>query len=151
MDFLSKIVVAAALTACCILVPAPASAIGTMNIHRIGVGPHAYNDIEIKVFSGSLFLTSDDGAGTLVVTRAACSYQGKIMVCFPKSAALVQHGESNALDLKSGTIYFNDTDDAQTMMFSSQKVPADSVMLAITLRDGTFIDARGRIDEVIRE
>jgi len=122
-----------------------------MNIHRASGAPNSYSDVEIKVFSGSLYLTSDDGDGTIVVTRAACSYQGKIMICFPRSAALVQDGESRALNLKRGTIYFNETDDAQPMMFSSQKLPAHSVMLAMSLGDGTFIDVKGRIDEVVRE
>lgn len=136
---------------CCAFIPSAVGATGTINIHQKDGSTDTYRDVEIRIFSGSLFLTSDDGDGTIVITRAACSFQGKIMVCLPTAAALVQEGQSNALNLKSGTVYFNDTGDAQQMSRSSAKLPAHSVMLALTLRNGTFIDLRGKIDEVVRQ
>jgi len=147
----SRLVAALLAGACCAFVPASASATGTLNIHRATGASSSYNDVEIKVFSGSLFLTSDDGNGTIVITRAACSYQGKILVCFPLTATLVQDGESSALNLKSGTIYFNDTNDTQQLSRSTRKLPANSIMAALSLRDGTLINAQGRMDEVIRQ
>ncbi|MBV9333011.1 MAG: hypothetical protein JO146_03310 [Candidatus Eremiobacteraeota bacterium] len=135
--------------ACCAFIPATARAIGTLNIHQ-GTGKlNTYKDVEIKVFSGSLFLTSDDGNGTIVITRAACSFQGEILVCFPTAAALVQDGESSALNLKSGTLYFNSTNAAQPLSRSSAKLPPNSVMATLALNDGTSINVTGRIDEVI--
>lgn len=137
--------------AACVLTPAVANATGTINIqHRDGT-INTYDDVTIKVFSGSLFLTSDDGDGTIVVTRAACGYQGKIIVCLPTSAALVQNGKSDALNLKSGTIYLNYADEAQPLSRSSAKLPAHSIMLALTTRNGTFVTVRGRIDQVIKQ
>lgn len=136
---------------CCALAPSAAGASGTMTIHHTGGSTNNYSDVEIKIFSGSLFLTSDDGDGTIVVTKAACSYQGKVIVCFPVTAALVQDGESNALNLKNGTIYLNYTNDAQPLSRSSAKLPANSVMLALTTKNGTFITVHGRIDQVIKQ
>lgn len=134
------------------LAPAAAYATGTISIHHtIANTTNTYNDVEIKVFSGSLFLTSDDGNGTIVVTKAACSYQGKVIVCLPVAAALVQEGESNALNLKSGTIYLNYTSTAQPLSHSSAKLPANSIMVALTTMNGTFITAHGRIDQVIKQ
>lgn len=130
-------------------IPATANAIGTINIARQTGAKNTYHDVEIRVFSGALFLTSDDGDGTIVITQAACSYQGKVIVCLPISAALVQEGESDALNLKNGTVYLNYTDAAQPLARSSGKLPARSIMLALTLQDGTFIDVRGKIDEVV--
>jgi hypothetical protein len=147
----SKIAAVALAAACCVFIPGRAGAIGTIGILRANGDKNTYNDVEIKIFSGSLFLTSDDGDGTIVVTQAACSYQGQIMVCLPTAAALVQDGESSALNLKTGTIYFNTTGDAQQLSRSSSKLPANSILVALTLSDGTFINARGRIDEVIRQ
>lgn len=145
----SRIAAALVAAACCAFVPAKASAIGTINIHQNSGSSSTYKDVEIRVFSGSLFLTSDDGNGTIVITRAACSYQGQILVCFPTAAALVQDGQSNALNLKSGTLYFNSTKDAQPLSRSSAKLPANSIMATLTLRDGTFINVSGHIDEVV--
>jgi len=151
MTVSSRIAAALVAAACCAFVPATASATGTINIHRTTGSANTYKDVEIKVFSGSLFLTSDDGDGTIVITRAACSYQGQILVCFPTAAALVQDGESSALNLKSGTLYFNSTKDAQPLSRSSAKLPANSIMATLTLKDGTSINATGRIDEVIAQ
>ncbi len=128
-----------------------ADATGTINIHHKDGTVNTYRDVEIKVFSGSLFLTSDDGNGTIVVTRAACSYRDKIIVCLPTTAALVQEGKSNALDLKSGTIYLNYTNAEQPMSNSSAKLPANSILLALATKNGTFINVRGRIDQLIKQ
>jgi hypothetical protein len=135
----------------CALMPAPAGAIGTISIQHRDGDVNTYGDVEIKVFSGSLFLTSDDGDGTIVITKAACSYRGQIIVCLPVTAALVQEGESTALNLKTGTIYLNYTDNAQPLSFSSAKIPADSVLVSLNLRNGTYINVRGKIDELIRQ
>ncbi|MGB6601113.1 MAG: hypothetical protein WBE77_08525 [Candidatus Cybelea sp.] len=128
-----------------------ANAMGTINIHHKDGTVNTYRDVEIKVFSGSLFLTSDDGNGTIVVTRAACSYRDKIIVCLPTTAALVQEGKSNALDLRSGTIYLNYTNAEQPMSNSSAKLPANSILLALATKNGTFINVRGRIDQLIKQ
>ena len=131
--------------------PGTAGATGTMSIHHQSGTTNTYSDVDIRVFSGALFLTSEDGDGTIVVTRAACSYQGKIIVCLPTAAVLVQGGQSNALNLKTGTIYLNYTDAAQQLSNSSAKLPPNSVMLAISTRNGTVINLHGRLDEVIKQ
>ncbi len=150
MGFSSKLL-AAGLTVCCALIPSVSSATGTINIQHKDGTVNTYGDVEIKVFSGALFLTSDDGDGTIVVTRAACSYRDQIIVCLPTTAALVQEGKSSALDLKSGTIYLNYTNTEQTMSNSSAKLPANSILLALSTRNGTFINVRGRIDQLIKQ
>ena len=149
MPVLSRIIAALVAGACCAFIPVTASATGTINIHRNTGKINTYKDVEIKIFSGSLFLTSDDGNGTIVITRAACSYQGKVLVCYPTAAALVQDGQSDALNLKGGTLYFNDTGDAQPLSRSSARVPPNSVIATLSLNDGTFINVAGRIDEVV--
>ncbi len=144
-------IAAAVIAAVCGLLPVASRAAGTISIqHRNGT-INRYADVEIKVLSGSLFLTTDDGDGTIVITRAACSYQGKIVVCLPTLAALVQDGETSPLDLKTGTLYLNYSADAQPLSRSSQKLPPNSAMLALTLRNGTFITLHGRIDQVIKQ
>ncbi len=105
--------------------PVVAGATGTITIHHKTGTSNTYRDVEIKLFSGSLFLTTDDGNGTLVITRAACSYQGEIIVCLPTNAALVQDGESNALSLKSGTVYLNYTGADQQLSKSTTKIATE--------------------------
>ncbi len=130
---------------------AAAEAAGTITIHHSDGTRDSYSDVDVRVFSGSLFLTSEDGDGTIVVDRAACSYQGKIIVCLPTSATLVQNGSSRALNLKSGTIYLNYDDASQPLSRSSAKLPPHSILLALSTRNGTVISVRGRIDQVIKQ
>jgi hypothetical protein len=147
----SSRIAATGFAACCIFFPTLADATGTIVIaHKDGT-VNTYGDVEIKVFSGSLFLTSHDGDGTIVVTRAACSYRENIIVCLPTAAALVQEGESNALNLKTGTIYLNYTNSEQPLSHSSAKLPAGSVLLTLSTNNGTFINVRGRIDQLVKQ
>lgn len=131
--------------------PVGAFASGTMSIHHASGDTNTYRDVDIRVFSGSLFLTSEDGDGTIVVTRAACSYRGKIIVCLPTSAVLVQNGASNALNLKTGTIYLNYTGTSQPLGFTSARLPANSVTIAFSTRNGTVVNLQGRIDQLVKQ
>ncbi len=139
----------AAAVACC-LAPLAAQATGTLSVHRQNGGINTYRTVEIKVLSGALFVTSQDGAGTIVVSNAACSYQAKIIVCLPTAVALVQGGSSHALDLKSGTVYLNYTDSDQPMSRTTTKLPAHNVMLAFSTSKGTSVTLSGVIDQVIK-
>ncbi|HEX3456877.1 MAG TPA: hypothetical protein VHR97_02890 [Candidatus Baltobacteraceae bacterium] len=147
----TKAAAMAAAVACCLAAVQPARASGTLNIHHQNGSINTYRDVEIKVLSGALFVTSDDGDGTLVVSNAACSYQGKIIVCLPTAVAVVQGGSSHALDLKSGTIYVNYTDSDQAMSRSTTKLPARNIMLAFSTKRGTSVTLTGRIDQVIKQ
>lgn len=135
---------------CLALSTVSAGATGTMTIVQADGDRNVYDDVEIKVIHGALYMTSADGKGTLIIQRAACSYQGKLMVCFATNAALVQSGETSALDFKRGTVYANTTDDFQPMVMSSTKVPPHSIMLSFTTKRGTYISLSGRIDKVVK-
>jgi hypothetical protein len=128
-----------------------AHATGTMLIQRSDGDKDTYNDVEIDVFQGAMFLTSDDGDGTLVINRAACSYQAKVMVCLPTSIVLVQDGESSALNVRNGTIYINDTGDAQQLTHSTTKLKPHSAMVSFTTVSGTYVNVLGTLDQVIRK
>jgi hypothetical protein len=129
---------------------AAANATGTITIRQHDGDVNTYDDVAIKVIHGALFLTTADGKGTLVIHRAACSYQGKLLVCFATSATLIQAGQTSPLDLKTGTVYLNDTDDAQPLVLSSTKVPAHSILLSLTTDRGTYVTLNGRIDRVVK-
>ena len=131
-------------------VPTAAGATGTMTIRQNNGSTNTYDDVEIKVIHSALYLTSPDGKGTLVINRAACSYQGSLMVCLPTSATLVQSGETSPLDFKSGTVYVNSTDDFQSMPLSTTKVAPHSIVLSLSTKRGTYVSLIGRIDKVVK-
>lgn len=129
---------------------AGAYATGTVLIRQNDGDTNTYSDAEIKIIHSALYVTSEDGRGTLIINRAACTYQGQLMVCLPTNATLVQAGETSPLDFKSGTVYLNDTDDFQPMPRTTTKVPPHSIVLSFSTKRGTYVSVRGRIDKVVK-
>lgn len=127
-----------------------AGARGTATIVQADGHTDVYRDVNISVIRGVLYVTTADGTGTMVINRAACSYQGQLMVCFATHAALIQSGETSPLDFKSGTLYANDTDDYLPLALSTTKVPPHSILLSFTTKRGTSISVSGRFDKVVK-
>jgi hypothetical protein len=128
----------------------PAGATGTIIIRQSDGDTNTYDDVKILISHGTLYLTSADGKGTLVVHRAACSHQGQLLVCLPTSATLVQSGAAKPLDFRNGTVYVNSTDSPQPLVLSTQKVPANGILLSLETKIGTYISLRGQIDKVVK-
>ena len=103
---------------------AGARAQGTLTIQHINQSPDTYERVAVKVIHNTLNITSEDGKGTLIITQAACAYQGEIKVCLPTAVTLVQSGGAHALDLKRGTLYANMTDSMQWLPHSTTAAPA---------------------------
>jgi len=132
------------------LAPSVARASGTVTIQQAGGHTDVYNDVVIKVIHGALFMTSADGKGTLIIQRAACAYQGQLLVCFATGATLVQAGKTSPLDFQKGTLYVNSTDDPQQMLLTTTKVPPHSIVFSFTTSRGTYVNLSGRIDKVVQ-
>jgi hypothetical protein len=130
------------------LATAAAQATGTILIQQSSGESNTYDNVAIKILHGSLYLTTADGRGTLVITRAACSHQDQLMVCFATNATLVQSGQTSPLDFDRGTIYINNTDSQQPLVLSTAKVPAHGILVSLTTKRGTYIGLSGRIDKV---
>jgi hypothetical protein len=127
-----------------------ASALGTMNIQRVNGTADTYQNVRVKVLHGAMYVTSADGSGTIVINDAGCYYQGKIIICLPTSVVLVQGGSARALDLATGTIYLNYTDDDQPLLLTSRKLPAHGVLMSFRTTSNTYVGLSGSLDQVIR-
>ncbi|HVA32625.1 MAG TPA: hypothetical protein VNG31_00665 [Candidatus Baltobacteraceae bacterium] len=133
-----------------VLANGPARASGTVSIQQSDGSVNSYSDVGIKVIRGALYLTTADGKGTLVINRAACAYQREIFVCLPTSVTLVQAGSAKPLDLATGTVYANRTDQPQPLALSSKRLPPHSILLSISTDRGTYISLSGTIDKVTK-
>lgn len=140
--------VAAASIALCAALAAPAIAKGVVTIQQSDGTTNVYDDVAIKIIHNALFLTSADGKGTLVVNRAACSYQGALLVCLPTGMTLIQSGQTNPIKVTSGTIYVNLTSEPQQLSLSSTKVRPHSILVSFTTKRGTYVALSGQIDQV---
>jgi hypothetical protein len=129
---------------------APARAAGVVTITHSDGSVDTYRDVAIKIIHNALYVTSADGQGTMVINRAACSYQGETLVCFPTGVTLVQSGSTSAVDLARGTIYANMTDAPQPLSLSSIQLAPHSILLSISTKKGTYINLSGAIDAVTK-
>jgi hypothetical protein len=139
-----------ALLACLASSTVAAGATGTATIVQADGHTNVYYNVRIAVIRGVLYMTSADAKGTMVINRAACSYQGQLMVCLVTHATLIQQGETSPLDFRRGTIYANDTDDYLPLTMSTTKVSPHSIMLSFTTERGTSVSLTGRLDKVVK-
>jgi hypothetical protein len=129
---------------------APAGASGTILIVHNDGNADKYDGVQIKIIHDALYVTSADGKGTIVINRAACSFQGELLVCLTQTGALVQSGTTKSLDLRHGTLYVNSTDDPQQLALSTSKVPPHGILLSFNTDRGTYVTLTGRIDKVVK-
>lgn len=148
--FGSAVAATLALAAATGLTVAPAQAMGTVTIQQADGARNTYHDAVIKIIHNALYVTSADGRGTLVINRAACAYQGDVLVCFVTSATLVQSGKTTPLDFRNGTVYVNMTDQPQALARSTMKVPAKGIVSSFTTKRGTYVNMVGSIDKVVK-
>ena len=142
--FLASCSVAVALA----LGAAAADAKGTVRVQLANGSTQTYSDVTIKIAQQTLHVTTADGAGTLVIDKAACSYAGELQRCLPYSMTLDQGGGSHPLDFQSGTVYLNLTDSNQTLPLSSLQLPPRGILLGLKTKIGTYISLSGVVDVV---
>ena len=128
--------------------PLVARAEGTARIQQTNGTVNVYSGVKIQIVHNTLAMTTADGSGTLMIYRAACAYQGDVLVCLPTGATLVQGGSVNPIKIVQGTVYANLTDEMQQLSLSTMRIPAHSIMMAITTGKGTYVTLSGTIDKV---
>lgn len=130
-----------------VLLGLPAAAEGTARIQQADGTVNVYQHVKIQLVQKSLTMTTADGKGTMIIYRAACSFQGDVMSCLPTGITLVQSGAVNPIKLLSGTVYVNLTGDPHRLALSTTTLPPHSVMMALKTRKGTYVSLSGTIDK----
>ncbi|MEO6835250.1 MAG: hypothetical protein ABI231_05015 [Candidatus Tumulicola sp.] len=130
-----------------VLTTTAARAEGTARIQQADGAVTVYHSVTIQIVQKTLTVTSADGKGTMLIYRAACAYQGDILVCLPTGVSLVQSGSVSPIKLASGTVYANLTDDSHNLDRSSTRLPAHSILMSLKTRHGTYVNVNGTIDK----
>jgi len=125
-----------------------ANAEGTARVQQRDGAVETYPNVRIRIKDQSMFITSRDGRGTLVISRAACSAIGKLMRCLPYSVVLDQDGGTRPIAMQIGTVWFNPSDEKQTLPLSSAQLPPGGVLLSIRTKAGTYISLNGTADNL---
>jgi hypothetical protein len=125
----------------------PAWATGTVQVQQNDGSSQFYKNATIVVSNKTLRITTADKKGTLIIDRAACQLQGKVLRCLPYSMTLDQGGGATPLDFKIGTVYLNTTNEKQPLPPTSEQLPPNGIMLSLTTRIGTIVNVTGTIDK----
>lgn len=128
---------------------APASAKGTVRVSQSDGTAQTYNNVTIRVVNQLLKIATSDGRGTLVISRAACSYVGELLHCLPYSITLYQNGRYLPLQFDTGSVYFNRTSRVQRIPNSSGTIAPNGMVLFARTRIGTRLSVTGKMDEVV--
>jgi len=126
----------------------PALATGTMRVQQHDGSVQTYTDVRIRILDDEMTITSNDGKGTVVIGKAACTKTGELIRCLPYDATLEQNGNAAHIVLKTGTVWLNPSSTSQTLAHSSQQLAPHGVLLAVTTKAGTYVSLTGIIDEI---
>jgi hypothetical protein len=130
--------------------PTVANAKVTIRVQQSDGSVQTYDSVTAKLVHQALYLTTADGKGTLIITKAACSYLGEIQRCLPYAATLVQNGVVSPLDFQSGTAYYNPTEQTQDLPLSSVRIPHRGLVMAFQTKRGTYVSVTGTLDKVTK-
>jgi hypothetical protein len=130
--------------------PIAASAQGTITITHVKGDVESYPNAKVQIVHSTVNVTAADGKGTLVIYRAACRYQGEVMVCLPTAVSVVESSGVHALNLLSGTVFLNLTGTTQQLSLSTTKLPPNGVLMTLQTKRGTYINVVGQIDKVTK-
>jgi len=124
-----------------------ADAKGTVSIQESGGPNRTYEDVTLVVMNKALYLTTADKKGTLIISDAACTLVEKLLRCLPYAASLKQNGKTKPIKISSGSIYFNTTDEVQTLKYPSMELPAKGVRGVVRTNIGSYVSISGRLDD----
>ena|SRR5579863_3551272 len=128
--------------------PGVARATGTAIIQQRDGSIKTYGDVSVRLARQELALTTSDGAGTLVIAKAACSNEGALLKCLPYDATLFQYGKKTRISLNNGTIWLNPSATKQQLPHSSSALPPHGVMISTHTKAGTYVSFIGKVDQV---
>jgi hypothetical protein len=123
-----------------------AKATGTTRIQHSESNITDYRNTRFTIDNRALSLTSPDGRAELRITLVGCVKAGELHRCRPGGAEYRKNGAVRAVNIASGTLYFNPTGQEQPLSLSSTQVPPHGVILTIHTARGTYLSATGKID-----
>jgi len=123
-----------------------AGATGTARIQQGDGSVKVYNNVRIVVQHKTMSITSSDGKGTIVISKAACTQINDMYRCLPYAVTLDQNGQSIPISLQSGTVWLNPTTAPPQLPQSATQVQPHGVVLSLQTKRGTYVSLTGTAD-----
>jgi len=124
------------------------NATGVTLIQQADGAARTYLDVNIRMAGHTLWLRSADRQGTLEIVNGACSFSGAIQRCLPYAVTLHQDGKSHQIQISHGTVFLNLSNTGQHLPRSSEELAPRTVVILLHTQHGTYITAKGEIDQV---
>lgn len=137
---------ATALFGCIAAVPLHAFATGTARIQLSDGDVKIYKNVRIAIQHKQMRLTSADGVGTFVISKAGCSEVDKLVRCYPYDAVLNQHGRSIPITIVEGTAWLNPGKNKETLPHSKTQLEPRGFMLNFRTKRGSYVSLNGVVD-----
>ena len=144
----TAVVACLALGAAWLSASVPASARGVTLIQESTGTVKTYSNVYMAVAGQTLTLRSSDGKGTLRIATGACSFDKNVQRCLPYSVTLTQAGKAHKIALSYGTVFFNLANQAHHLPHSSEMLAPRTVLVLFKTAHGTYVTAKGTLDEV---
>lgn len=132
--------------ACVLSIPAVAPATGTARIQAPDGNVKVYKNVRIAIEHKQMKLTSADGVGTFVISRAACAAVDKLVRCYPYDAVLKQHGVELPITIVEGTAWLNPGTAKAPVPNSGTQLGPHGVMLSFRTKRGSLVSLTGVVD-----
>jgi len=131
---------------CFVSMSARTDAIGSVRVQQPSGTVQVYQDVSYKLIHQALRVMSKDGEATLIIDHANCAYQGYVEHCVPYGVKLAREASTRPLEVKSGNIYVNPTNEVHQLPNSSTQIPARGIIGTIVTKTGVSISLNGTID-----
>ena len=122
-----------------------ADAKGLVRVQQSNGSVQLYPESTVVAGGKTLKITTANKKGTIIITDAACSFVDQLMRCLPYALVLKQNG-TFPIAIRSGTIYFNTTNQPLTLKYSSTQVPPNGVLGILQTVHGTYVTITGSLD-----
>ncbi|MBV8637448.1 MAG: hypothetical protein JO322_05135 [Candidatus Eremiobacteraeota bacterium] len=122
------------------------SATGTARIQQPDGDVKVYKNVRIAIEHKQMTVTSADGVGTFVISRAACSAVDKLVRCYPYDAVLKQHGMTLPITIVEGTAWLNPSANKAHLPNSGTELEPHGLMLSFRTKRGSYVSLSGVVD-----
>ncbi len=127
-------------------IPAVASATGTARIQQADGNVKVYKNVHIAIEHKQMLLTSADGVGTFVISRAACAAVDKLVRCYPYDAVLKQRGMTLPITIVDGTAWLNPGTTKAHLPNSTTQLDPHGLMMSFRTKRGSYVSLTGVVD-----
>jgi hypothetical protein len=132
------------------LTPFPALAKGEVTVEQDNGDIDTYSEVEILNTPDILYFKAKESSTMLLITKNECKKEGEILFCDKARAGVDTDGVIEELDIEQIVLFINPTTTRQAVKGSKVTMNANTVLLEMATKKGSYVTALGKIDSTNR-